>query len=86
MGLEMEYIDDQTPLGEDEKGGLLIGTITTWSELDQFEQLNIEKAIAWSIHRSFNKSRKNKNYVFNWRNLWFHNINFSNNNCHILCN
>ena len=43
MGLEMEYIDDQTPLDEDEKGGLLIGTITTRSEVDQFEQLNIEK-------------------------------------------
>lgn len=49
MGLELEYIDDQTPLDEDEKEGLLIGTITTRSELDQFEQLNIEKAIVWSI-------------------------------------
>ena len=35
MGLEMEYVDDQTPLDEDEKEGLLIGTITTRSDLDQ---------------------------------------------------
>ena len=56
MGLEMEYVDDQTPLDEDEKEGLLIGTITTRSDLDQFEQLNIEKAVAWSIHINFNKN------------------------------
>ena len=56
MGLEIEYVDGQTPLDEDEKVGLLIGTITTRGELDQFEQLNIEKAIAWSIHRNFNKN------------------------------
>ena len=29
---------------------------------------------------------KIKNYVFNWRNLWLYDVNFSNNNCHILCN
>ena len=56
MGLEMEYINDQTPLDEDEKEGLLIATITTRSDLDQFEQLNIEKAVAWTIHRNFNKN------------------------------
>jgi len=28
MGLEMDYIDDLTPLDEDEKGGLLFGNIT----------------------------------------------------------
>jgi len=57
MGLENEYISDQAPLDEDEKEDLLIGTITTRSELDQFEQLNIEKAIAWSVHRKFNKDK-----------------------------
>ncbi len=45
MGLEIEYIEGQTPLDEDEKEGLMIPTITTRSELDEFEQLNIEKAI-----------------------------------------
>jgi len=56
MGLEMDYIEDQTPLDEDEKEGLLIGTITTRGELDLFERLNIEKAVAWSIHRNFTMS------------------------------
>ncbi len=47
MGLNLEYIDGQTPLDEDEKEGLLIPTITTRSDLDEFEQLNIEEAIQW---------------------------------------
>ena len=34
MGLELEYIDGQTPLDEDEKEGLLIETIATRGELD----------------------------------------------------
>ncbi|MBL4576506.1 MAG: hypothetical protein JKY51_10505 [Opitutaceae bacterium] len=45
MGLEMEYIDGQTPLDEEEKEGLLIASITTRGELDEFEQLNIQKAV-----------------------------------------
>ncbi|MBL7128083.1 MAG: mobile mystery protein B [Ignavibacteria bacterium] len=53
MGLDLEYIDAQTPLDEDEKEGLLIKTITTKGELDEFEQLNIEKAIEWTISRKF---------------------------------
>ena len=44
MGLELDYINGQTPLDPDEKEGLLIPTITTREELDAFEQLNIEKA------------------------------------------
>ena len=54
MGLVLEYIDGQTPLDEDEKEGLLIKTITTREELDEFEQLNIEKAIEWTISKKFN--------------------------------
>ena len=52
----MDYIDDQTALDEDETEGLLVRTITTRGELDLFEQLNIEKAVAWSIHRNFTMS------------------------------
>jgi len=44
MGLNLTYIEGQTPLDPDEKEGLLIPTITTREELDAFEQLNIEKA------------------------------------------
>lgn len=53
MGLDLTYIDGQTPLTEEEKNGLLISTIATRSELDEFEQQNIEQAIQWVMGRSF---------------------------------
>ena len=49
MGLTIDYIDGQTPLDDEEKKGLRIPSITTREELDEFEQLNIEKAIQWSF-------------------------------------
>lgn len=49
MGFELEYKDGQTPLDEAEKEGLLISTITTHGELDEHEQLNIEKAVKWAM-------------------------------------
>jgi Fic-DOC domain mobile mystery protein B len=49
MGLKIEYIDGQTPLNDEEKNGLRIPSITTRKELDEFEQLNIEKAIQWTF-------------------------------------
>lgn len=55
MGLEIEYIEGQTPLDEDEKEGLLIKSITTRGELDEFEQLNIEKAIQWTLGKKWKK-------------------------------
>lgn len=50
MGLELDYFNGQTPLDEDEKEGLLISTISTRGELDEFEQQNIENAMTfyWS--------------------------------------
>jgi Fic-DOC domain mobile mystery protein B len=53
MGLELEYIEGQTPLDEEEKEGLLIPTIATRGELDEFEQQNIEQAMLWSLRRNF---------------------------------
>ena len=53
MGLNLEYIDGQTPLDEDEKDGLLINSISTRGELDEFEQQNIESAIQWILTRKF---------------------------------
>jgi len=50
MGLELKYEEGQTPLDEEEKEGLKIKSITTQEELDEFEQLNIEKAVEWTIH------------------------------------
>lgn len=53
MGLNLTYNDGQTPLDEDEKEGLLIKSIATRGELDEFEQQNIEDAIQWSLTRKF---------------------------------
>jgi Fic-DOC domain mobile mystery protein B len=53
MGLDLIYNDGQTPLDEDEKEGLLIKSIATRGELDEFEQQNIEDAIQWSLTRKF---------------------------------
>ncbi|CAN5552892.1 hypothetical protein BH10BAC2_BH10BAC2_40730 [soil metagenome] len=36
MGLDLEYLDGQTPLDDDEKEGLLIKSIATRGELDEF--------------------------------------------------
>jgi len=53
MGLDLNYIDGQTPIDEDEKNGLRISSITFREELDEFEQLNIEKAVDWTLRRKF---------------------------------
>jgi Fic-DOC domain mobile mystery protein B len=52
MGLDIDYIDGQTPLDEDEMEGLLIPSIATRAELDEFEQQNIEQAMQWTLGRS----------------------------------
>ncbi len=57
MGLNLNYKDGQTPLNEDEKKGLLINTITTHGELDEHEQLNIEKAVEWTIQTKFKQNK-----------------------------
>lgn len=57
MGLKVEYNDGQTPIDEEEKVGLLIHTITTRAELDEFEQRNFEEAILWTLNRDFSHSQ-----------------------------
>ena len=54
MGLDLDYAEGQTPLDEDEKEGLLIPSITIRGELDEFEQLDVEKAIEWLLARKLN--------------------------------
>ena len=51
MGLDLNYFDGQTPLDEEEKEGLKINTISTRGELDEFEQLGVEKANEWLLGR-----------------------------------
>lgn len=53
MELDLELVDGQTPLDEDEIEGLLIPSISTRGELDEFEQLNIEKAYEWLLSKTF---------------------------------
>ena len=53
MGLEFNHLEGQTVLDEDEKDGLKIKSISTQGELDEFEQLNIEKAVEWTIRKKF---------------------------------
>jgi len=57
MGVDLAYEEGQTPLDEEEKEGLLIPTITTREELDEFEQLNIQKAIEWTLRKKFKKEK-----------------------------
>ena len=57
MGLDLNYINGQTPIDEDEKEGLLIKTITTRRELDEFEQLNIEQAKVWLLKTKIDTDR-----------------------------
>jgi Fic-DOC domain mobile mystery protein B len=54
MGLDLEYIDGQTPLDENEIQGLKIPSITTKGELDEMEQNNIEEAQLWLLGRKLN--------------------------------
>lgn len=53
MGLKFDYNEGQTALEEEEKQGLKIKSISTQEELDEFEQLNIEKAVEWTIRSKF---------------------------------
>ena len=55
--MELNYINGQTPIDEDEAQGLLISTITTRGELDEFEQFNIEKSVEWSLKNKFKLER-----------------------------
>ncbi|MGC4021676.1 MAG: mobile mystery protein B [Cyclobacteriaceae bacterium] len=53
MGLKLPVDRGQTPLDEDEIDGLLIPTISTRQELDEYEQQNIEEALQWILKRKF---------------------------------
>ncbi len=47
MGLDLDHLDGQAPIDEEKKEGLLIPTISTRGELDEFEQQNIEQTLLW---------------------------------------
>jgi Fic-DOC domain mobile mystery protein B len=53
MGLDIDYSEGQTLLDEEDRDGILIQTVTTRGELDEFEQIGVEKAIEWSMKKNF---------------------------------
>jgi len=55
VGLNLHYQRGQTPIDEEEKEDLLLKTISTRGELDEFEQANIEIALEWSLKNRFSK-------------------------------
>lgn len=57
MGLDLEYTDGQTPIDPDERKGLLVRTITSKYELDEFEQFNIQEAVEWSLKFKFTREK-----------------------------
>ena len=54
MGLSLSYDYGQTPISEEEIKELLIKTISTKAQLDEFEQKNIEIAVEWTMKQKFN--------------------------------
>ncbi|MBC8310719.1 MAG: mobile mystery protein B [Candidatus Marinimicrobia bacterium] len=54
MGLRFNYDNGQTPLTEEEREGLIVQSISSRKELDEFEQLNIQLAVEWSLTQRFN--------------------------------
>jgi Fic-DOC domain mobile mystery protein B len=55
VGIELPYSGGQTPIDEEDKEDLLIPTISTRGELDEFEQANIETAITWSMKNTLSE-------------------------------
>lgn len=51
MGLNLNYIEGQTPIDEDEKECLILKGISTRQELDEHEQQNIERAVEWIMKK-----------------------------------
>jgi len=75
MGLDLDYTNGQTPLDEDEKDGLLIPTITNRRELDEFEQLGVEKANEWLLSRKFSVNKiLTENFVKDLHKRMFNDI------------
>ena len=75
MGLDLEYIYGQTPVSEEEKDELLIKSISTRGELDEFEQLNIEKAVEWTLSRKFKREYiLTENFILDLHRRMFDNI------------
>ena len=49
----LEYIEGQSPLDEDEREGLLVPAVETWADLNEFEEINIQDALQWTLQSAF---------------------------------
>ena len=52
--MKLTYANGQIPISEEEFEELLIKTISTRAQLDEFEQMNIEIAVEWTMKKNFN--------------------------------
>lgn len=55
--MTLDYLYGETPLEEEEKEGLKIASVSTKAELDEFEQKNVEEAVAWLYGRKLKADR-----------------------------
>ena len=55
--MKLTYTNGQTSISEEEFEKLLIKTISTRDQLDEFEQMNIEIAVEWTMKQNFNIDR-----------------------------
>ena len=53
MGIDLKEDEFDSVLDEDERQGLLIESVTTRQELDEYEQVNIQEAVIWSLSKTF---------------------------------
>jgi Fic-DOC domain mobile mystery protein B len=75
MGLILNYLKGQTPIDEEEKEGLKILTISSQSELNEFEQLNIENALQWIYSKKLNPSQLfNEKFICQLHHRMFGNV------------
>ena len=75
MGLDLNYINGQTPLDEDEKEGLILKTITTRKELDEQEQLNIDESKVWLLKTKLNLDKiLNEEFIKQLHSKMFENV------------
>jgi Fic-DOC domain mobile mystery protein B len=57
MGMIFDYQDGQTSLDPNETEGLKISSVNRRSELDEFEQANIQEAMTWVLSKKFKASQ-----------------------------
>ncbi|MFT7298883.1 MAG: Fic-DOC domain mobile mystery protein B [Sphingobacteriales bacterium] len=75
MGLNLNYSEGQTPINEDENDGLKIKSLTTQKELDEFEQLNIEKAVGWTLSNKFTTEKiLNEKFIKNLHKRMYNDV------------